>query len=173
MVFLLLMCWSILQTPFPILSVDPKAVHAIHVSKCEMQFNQESSTLEVATQIYLDDLQTQLAVLGAPDLHLCTEKESKNAEKELLKYLLQKLKIKVDGKALEAIFVGKEPSEDMLAVWTYLEYPMPATFSAVHVQYDVLMDLYDDQKNIVNIKVKGKNGYMLLNKKHTEETITY
>lgn len=172
MILILLASWIALYSD---ISQHPMGsdVHAIHVSKCEIQYNQESSSLEVATQIYLDDLQLQLTNLGAPDLHLCTEKESKLAEKELLKYLTQKLKIKVDGKEIEGTFIGKEPSEDMLAIWTYIEYQMPLTFSKVNVRYDILMDLYDDQKNIVNIKVKGKKSYMLFNKKHVEETINY
>ncbi|MBK8279948.1 MAG: hypothetical protein IPK94_07450 [Saprospiraceae bacterium] len=54
-----------------------------------------------------------------------------------------------------------------------MEYPMPSNFNQIKVKYNVLMELYDDQKNIINIKVKGKTGYMLFNSKHFEESVNY
>ncbi|MBK6392708.1 MAG: hypothetical protein KA109_05790 [Saprospiraceae bacterium] len=147
--------------------------HAIHLSKCEIQYNADANTLEVATQIYLDDLQTVLAKEGASDLHLCTDKEVSTAEAVLSKYLDKKLQIQIDNKATAGKFIGKEASEDQLAVWSYMEYPMPSNFNQIKVKYNVLMELYDDQKNIINIKVKGKTGYMLFNSKHFEESVNY
>lgn len=148
-------------------------LHDIHVSKCEIQLNEETSSLEVATQIYLDDLQSILSKHGADNLHLCTDRESKDADTYLKAYLEQKLQISADGKSLTHHFVGKEPSEDQIVVWCYIELKVPAGFEALKVRYDVLMDLYDDQKNIVNIKARGKNGFMLFNSRHFEETIQY
>lgn len=147
--------------------------HAIHVSKCEIQFNEDAKTLEVAAQIYVDDLQSSLIKMGAPDLHLCTDRESKQADSAIARYLENNLQIEADGKGLKSTFIGKEPSEDHIAVWCYLEFKSPPTFKSLKVKYDVLMDLYDDQKNIVNIKVKDKKGYLLLHSKHQEETIQY
>ncbi len=172
MMYLLYPAWFLLLSFFP-LPFSQDLWHEIHVSKCEIHHNAQASTLEIATQIFLDDLQTQLTALGAPDLYLCTEKEAKVGNQELIKYLGRKLMITVDGKTLEGSFMGKELSEDMLAVWTYFEYQMPTNFNKINVKYDVLMDLYDDQKNIVNIKIKGKNGYLLFNKNHVEESINY
>lgn len=148
-------------------------MHDIHVSKCEIQLNEETSSLEVATQIYLDDLQSILSKHGADNLHLCTNRESKDADTFLKAYLEQKLQISADGKSLAHHFVGKEPSEDQIAVWCYIELKVPAGFESLKVKYDVLMDLYDDQKNIVNIKARGKNGFMLFNSRHFEETVHY
>lgn len=157
----------------PTPGLEPVDFHDIHVSKCEIQWNNEASTLEVATQIYLDDLQKVLTKQGAGELHLCTDKEIKEADSYLKQYLAKKLEISADGVALSPTFIGKEPSDDQIAVWCYIELKAPAGFSQLKIRYDVLMDLYDDQKNIVSLKIKGKNGYMLFNNKHAEETINY
>lgn len=148
-------------------------LHDIHVSKCEIQWNNEASTLEVATQIYLDDLQKALSKQGAAELHLCTEKELKDADSYLKQYLSKRFEVTADGLSIPLTYIGKEPSEDLLAVWCYIELKVPANFTRLKIRYDVLMDLYDDQKNIVSLKVKGKNGYMLFNSRHAEETINY
>jgi len=158
--------WSCAQ----IADVD---LHDIHVSKCEIQWNEAASTLEVATQIYLDDLQTVLTKHGAAQLNLCTERESKDADQYLKEYLAKKLEISADGVVLSPHFVGKEPSEDQLAVWCYIELKIPPQFTQIKIRYDLLMDLYDDQKNIVSLKIRGKNGFMLFNSRHTEETVQY
>lgn len=148
-------------------------LHDIHVSKCEIQWNEAASTLEVATQIYLDDLQTVLTKHGAAELNLCSDRESKEADQYLKQYLAKKLEISADGQTLSPNYIGKEPSEDLLAVWCYIELKVPNNFTQIKVRYDLLMDLYDDQKNIVSLKIKGKNGFMLFNSRHTEETIQY
>lgn len=166
---------SLMGFLFPGLHPTPtnKDFHDIHVSKCEIQWNESASTLEVATQIYLDDLQKALSKQGADDLHLCTDREVKNADTYLKQYLDKRFAITIDGKAISSSFIGKEPSEDQIAVWCYLELKVPADFKQLKVKYDVLMDIYDDQKNILVLKIKGKNGYLLFNTKHAEETVDY
>ncbi len=148
-------------------------LHDIHVSKCEIQFNEDSSTFEIATQIYIDDLQKSLLGQGFPELHLCSDRELKNADDYLFNYLSQKIRLTVDGKSLTPKYIGKEPSDDFIAVWCYLEFSSPKSFKELKVKDEVLMDLYDDQRNIVNIKVKDQKGYLLLYSKHNEETVKY
>ncbi|MBK8279949.1 MAG: hypothetical protein IPK94_07455 [Saprospiraceae bacterium] len=82
--------------------------HAIHLSKCEIQYNADANTLEVATQIYLDDLQTVLAKEGASDLHLCTDKEVSTAEAVLSKYLDKNFKFKSTTKPLPASLLARK-----------------------------------------------------------------
>ena len=147
--------------------------HDIHISKCEIQFNEETSSFEVATQIYLDDFQKSLTNNGIPDLHLFTDKEIKEADNHIHNYLSKKLQLEINGKAITGIFVGREQSEDLLAIWCYLEFKSVKEFNQIKIKYDAIMDIYDDQKNIVNIKAKGKKGYVLLHPKHMEETINY
>ncbi|MBK8779801.1 MAG: hypothetical protein IPO25_21255 [Saprospiraceae bacterium] len=113
-----------------------------------------------------------MAKEGASDLHLCTDKEVSTAEAVLSKYLDKNFKFKSTTKPLPAgLLLGS--FRDQLAVWSYMEYPMPSNFNQIKVKYNVLMELYDDQKNIINIKVKGKTGYMLFNSKHFEESVNY
>jgi hypothetical protein len=164
---------SLISIFYPGISASINSDHAIHVSKCEIQFNEAGSTLEVAAQIYLDDLQTVLAKNGFPDLHLCTDRESKIADSALSLYFEKNLQIQADSKLLKPTFIGKEPSDDAIAVWCYIEMKVPPTFKQLNVKYDVLMELYDDQKNIVNLKVRDKKAYMLLHARHMEETIQY
>lgn len=147
--------------------------HDIHISKCEIQFNDESSSFEVATQIYLDDFQKSLTNNGIPDLHLFTDKEIKDADNYIHDYLSRKLLLEINGKPITGTFVGREQSEDLLAIWCYIEFKSVKEFNQIKIRYDAIMDIYDDQKNIVNIKAKGKKGYVLLHNKHMEETINY
>lgn len=147
--------------------------HDIHISKCEINYNEDSSYFEIATQIYIDDFQKVLTKIGGSDLRLCTDKEAKNADAFISQYLDQRLSITLDGKLLKQKLIGKEPSDDALAVWCYIEAKAPKSFSQLKVKYSALMDLYDDQKNIVNLKVHGKIGYFLLNTKSFEQTVNY
>jgi hypothetical protein len=147
------------------------ADHAIHISKCEILLNEESHSFEVALHIYADDLQTILSQRGAPLLHISSDRESIKADSFITAYLREKLQIKADAKPLAFQFVGKEPSEDFIALWCYLEFPSVPDYKKLSIRYDLLMDLYEDQKNIVHLKARGKKGYLLLHPKHPEEEL--
>ncbi|MEP7323094.1 MAG: DUF6702 family protein [Saprospiraceae bacterium] len=164
---------AIISLFYPGILTSTTSDHAIHISKCEIQLNETGPTLEIAAQVYLDDLQTVLTKYGFPDLHLCTDRESKIADSVLTLYFGKNLQIQADSKLLKPSFIGKEPSDDDIAVWCYFEMKIPATFKQLNVKYDVLMELYDDQKNIVNLKVRDKKSYMLLHAHHMEESVQY
>lgn len=164
---------AIISLVYPGISTSNVDDHAIHISKCEIQLNETGPSLEIAAQVYLDDLQTVLTKNGFPELHLCTDRESKKADSVLTLYFEKNLQIQADGKLLKPTFIGKEPSEDAIAVWCYFEMKVSSTFKQLNVKYDVLMELYDDQKNIVNLKVRDKKSYMLLHARHTEESVQY
>lgn len=164
----------ILKILLPVFSLfSTSGNHDIHISKCEIQYNEESESFEVATQIYLDDFQKSMSQNGIPDLQLFTSKELKDADKYIIQYLTKKLVITTDGNSLSGTFIGKEQSEDLLAIWCYTEYKSPSHFKQLKIKYDALMDIYDDQRNIINIKAKGKKGYALLHSKHIEEVVNF
>ncbi len=91
-----------------------------------------------------------------PKTYFASSKEIKNSEEVLTKYLKERFKLTSKDKTLEWKWVGKEVSEDYLALWCYLEISDVKPLEEVTVQNDVLLDLYDDQTNIVETKLNNK-----------------
>ena len=50
--------------------------------------------------------------------------------------------------------MGKELSEDKIAVWCYLEFPAQALRGVKFLLANkILLDVYDDQRNILDIRM--------------------
>ena len=62
-----------------------------------------------------------MANYGFDSLYICTEKEAESAEGLIAEYLKNNLVISIDDEVVEFEFLGKEISDDLIAVWCYLE----------------------------------------------------
>ena len=148
--------------------------HEFHISKCSIEYNEKESALQLTLHIFIDDLEDALRLQGADKLFICTEKEADKAEEYIYKYLQQKLKISLDDKVVNFTFVGKEVSEDLVAVWCYLEVENIQPFSKLHVKNNTLLEAFEDQKNIISIKgPKNRKGYLLFNNAKSEDTLKF
>ena len=90
---------------------------------------------------------------GSEDLFLCTKKEHPEANKYIQAYLSTVFKINVDGEEMEYAYLGKEMSEDLAAVWCYLEISNTDILSSFGIENKVLMETFPDQKNLVKVKL--------------------
>ncbi len=167
------MIFSIFISLFLFLSGN-SAAHEIHISKCQVEYSEADKAIQVTMHIYLDDLEEILRKKGADKLFICTEKETEGADKHLIAYLREQFQIEVNNKVADFTFIGKEPSEDLLATWCYLEFPNIEELKNLTIENEVLMDLYDDQKNIVSVMAPGnQQGYFLFEKGSAVETMSF
>jgi len=82
--------------------------------------------------------------------------------------------ISVNVEQVDYTFIGKEMSEDMVAVWCYLEIENVENIRELHVKNSILLEAFDDQKNIISITGPNKKkGYLLFNNAKNEETIEF
>lgn len=150
-------------------------LHDIHVSKSEVEYNPEAQALQISTHIYIDDLELDIQKLfGTNPLFIGTKKEVDSADYYIYQYLQEYLVFNVNEEPVAYDFIGKELSEDLLAIWVYLEVPGIESIQSITMQYDVLMELYDDQKNIMSLRtpVDGKSFYLFHNK-HKVESVSF
>lgn len=141
MQYLLIICLSLVSM-----------LHDIHISKTDVHYKSEQSSLQITAHIYLDDLEEDMRrKYGFKDLKLCTKYESMQGDSAVVKYVTDHLKISNDSIPLQLNYIGKEISEDYKAAWIYFETPIDEP-KALKIEDTILLDLYDDQKNIVMVK---------------------
>ena len=139
--------------------------HEFHMSKCQIEFNSKEKAVQISMHIFIDDLEEALRNQGSGKLFIGTEKETDTAEDYLYAYLKNHFQLKVNDQAMEYEFIGKETSEDLQAIWCYLEITDIETVSNIVVENNVLMELFADQKNIIHIMMPNKKqGYFILEK---------
>ncbi len=147
--------------------------HEFHVSKCVIECNEEAKAIQVSLHIFIDDLEEALRQQGADKLFICTEKESKKAEKYLNRYLQRHFVLIVNNKKVEYEFIGKEISDDLAAVWCYLEVKDIKRIKSMELKNDILMEIFDDQRNIISLTYNKKEEYMMFDKGNSTETINF
>lgn len=130
--------------------------HPVHLSLCELRLNGATRSFEVSVKIFIDDLEATLGNDGYADLRIGTDRESAATDPAILQYLKKHLRVEIDGLALGPVLHGKEVTDDYLAVWCYLEFPgLSAGARNCKVTNDILFERYEDQKNILDVKMSA------------------
>lgn len=136
-----------------LLAFLPSTAHEFHVSKCEVEYVKEERSVQISLQIFIDDLELAMKNAGSENLFLCTKKEHPEANDFIKAYLSTVFKINVDGQEMDYDYLGKEMSEDLAAVWCYLEISNTDINTSFRIENKVLMETFPDQKNLVKVKL--------------------
>jgi hypothetical protein len=147
-------------------------LHDFHVSKCLVEYNEKTNSIEISIHLFIDDFEDGLKGIGSGNLFLCTEKEDQQSKEWIEKYLNAKFRIELDGKPVMYEYLGKETANDLMAFWCYMEIPNVETFSTLAIHNDLLTEIFSDQKNIVSvIGPQGKKELFLFQKGSGKQTL--
>jgi len=127
--------------------------HEFHLSKSIINYNTKDQTLQITLNMFIDDLEMALQPTAGDTLRLCTRKEIEGAENSIRAYIVAHLIIEIKGKKIIPEFLGKEQSDDLSAVWCYLEVVNIPSFFEMTVTNNIMVELYEDQKNMTNIQL--------------------
>jgi len=145
--------------------------HEFHISRCEINYETNTGDIQIAAHIFIDDLENAITTQTKKNLHIATPSESKDSDQAIEKYLQQKLLIKSGGKVLSIVMLGKETSNDKLAIWCYLEATGWKNIPEIQVENKILLEIFDDQKNIVDLTInKKKKHFTIFDDKKVVET---
>ena len=123
--------------------------HDLHLSRTTVNYNSEERAIQITSHTFIDALELALwEDHGRDSLQICTRYEKETAEQFILEYLSENLMIDIDGRQLDFTFIGKEQSDDLMAVWCYLEAYEVSPFSEITISNSILTSQFDDQKNI-------------------------
>ena len=70
-------------------------------------------------------------------------------EQKFLPYLNQKFVFNTGGRKINAQILNSRKEDDMMAYT--IEYSSPRNIASFYMKYQVLMELYDDQRNIFKV----------------------
>lgn len=136
---------------YPLSEGEGKAVHPIHLSVCEVKLNPNSHKLEIGLKLFIDDLEDAIRLQGKPAIYIGTEKEKPIADSLIFDYIRQRFEIIQGESPLSFKWVGKENSEDFMAVWCYFESEaLSLPYQSIQFKNCILMELFGDQKNILH-----------------------
>ena len=162
---------SLILASFFLLSGFKSGAHEFYLSVTEIEYNNEKQSLQIITRVFIDDFEDVLNERYGAELQLSEGAEEGAVTKNISKYLKQKLRLQVNGEELQLNYLGKEYDADQLVL--YIEVENLAPFNKIEVTNEILTDLFDDQKNVVHVKVNDKTKSLLLMRQQETEKLTF
>jgi hypothetical protein len=136
-------------------------IHAFHISRTTLNYDTPSKSYQLTIHIFIDDLTKCLENKGYKNLNIGSKSESKLTDEAVEKYIKEKV-VLMDGKPIAMEYIGREFSEDGIAIYCYFETKEVVYSKNLSVKNALLLELFDDQKNIIDVtKDKKRIGQML------------
>ncbi|HCQ16707.1 MAG: hypothetical protein CMI36_12285 [Owenweeksia sp.] len=126
--------------------------HPFHTSITTCEYNGETDNLELSIRVFTDDLEQAIGQA------LENRKPGTSMAKDsaLQKYVGEHLGIRAGGVDLKPLYIGRETEYDI--TYLYLEVPsFPEREKKYQVKQTILFDQFEDQSNIVHLKIGGRN----------------
>ena len=141
-------------------STSEKRAHDYHISHLEIV--EKSSSYQAILHLFIDDLELALDQKGYSKLRIGLDGESPLVDSLILAYLEETVTFDQGDFPSTWEWIGKENGEDPMSLLCYIEFPKIANQKSLIIQNKLLTDIYDDQKNIVQIKFMNRKDEYLL-----------
>ena len=148
--------------------------HDYHWSNCTIEHNPWEKTLQISIHLFIDDLEEALRLEDIDQLFICTEREAPDAETHIHEYLKNKFKLSANAQEVELEWIGKEITDDLTGAWCYLQVSNIEEVAQLELSYKVFLELYDDQKNVLEVILPNKpKGYFIFSKNQSTEEFNF
>ncbi len=159
-----LICFSVLLSLF-------SWGHGYHVSIAQVDYNEETKSLEIALKLLTDDVEQVLESRGAERLFLGEENESPKTDDYIRKYIEQHFVVNINEAQVSLTYLGKEIENE--STWRYIEIVDVTEIQSLSVNNTFFLEEYHNQTNRVNLNVLGNKTSFVLSAAKTEDKITF
>ena len=139
-------------------------IHEFYVSVTHIQYAAEERALQITTRIFIDDLEALLEERYDFKAGLSTDTESHRTETYIERYFRAKFSIAVDGKETVFNYLGKRYENDVVICYMEIPETKLKKGNTVEVSNEILTDLFEEQQNVVHLKVENKKKSFVLTK---------
>jgi len=147
------------------------SVHKYYISLCEIEYVEEKQSVQIILSQFIDDLEVTLNNEQKKSLNLATKKEPLNIDAIYAAYLNNHLKFTINGKQEKYKFIGKEYDDTMVKF--YLEITNITKLQSFEIENTCLFKDFEDQQNIIKLKVKKFNKTFYLTKSNVKGLLKF
>lgn len=142
-----------------ILMLSSFSAHKFYVSIYQVDFVPEKKRVEITARIFMDDLNLALEKEFKIKTTLGEKLETTQDFTLLKQYLSKHLRVFIDGKEKQVVFLSKEIDNNVVIV--YMKITDIKKFNSFKIHNNALLDLYPDQQNIIQTNFyNNKKNYI-------------
>lgn len=156
--------------PILFLGLISASVHKFHIALYQIEFASEKKMLQITSRIHIEDLEKALEKKHKKKIFIEAEKNS--AEELLIKeYIINRFSIKVNEQNKPLNFLSKEIDGDELVC--YWNIKNISKINSLEINNSVLIEVFSDQQNLVNVSVLGQKQSYLFTQSSTSKEFKY
>ena len=147
--------------------------HEFHASVTKMEYNAKEQVFEISIRIFTDDFEKALSAASNSKVNLndASGRATDKNDPLIEQYVQAHFRFFTPQKQTKPVkYVGHEVEAD--ANWLYLEMPFAEPFRGGMLKQDVLMEAFDDQVNMVNIKYQAQKKTFVFRKNQPVHNIS-
>lgn len=165
---------NLLRFFLPILSIvllSSFAWHKFYVSVTQIDYVPNKKRIEITHRIFIDDLEKALEKKYKKKVYLTSTKELPEAETLIKSYLKENIKISINKKPQEIVYLAREVEGDVLIFYTKIA--ISKKINTFDIFNSLLTDIYKEQQNIVHVHINSNKNSFLFTNSDTEQKIDY
>lgn len=145
--------------------------HKYYISVTQIDYIKEKQTVQITSRIFIDDFENVLRQRYDENITLDVKNEPKSVDENIENYLNGKIKIKINGKAANLVFIGKEYDLDIMRC--YLEIDNVKDISSIEITNKILIDVFEEQQNIIKTNINSKKKSFILTKQEDKALLNF
>ena len=146
-----------------------RPAHDFHASVTQMQYNPAEKAFEISIRVFTDDLEKALSQELSSTVRLNKDAKSDAILEKYVRSHFAYMTLQKQAKPIN--YVGHEVEAD--ANWLYLEMPYTEPFRGGLLKQNVLMEAFDDQVNMVNIKYQEQKKTFVFRKNQPIQNVSF
>ncbi|WP_235892996.1 DUF6702 family protein [Flavobacterium franklandianum] len=156
--------------PILLFTLTASTVHKFHMALYQINYASDKKMLQITSRIHIDDLNKALEKKHKKKISV--ENENNSSEELLLEeYLSSCFSIKVNGQVRSLSFLSKEiDGEELVCYWNIRNI---SKINSLEIYNTVLVDLFSDQQNMINVTVLEVKKSFLLTNSITSKSLKY
>ncbi len=145
--------------------------HKFYVSVTQIDYVNNKKRIEISHRIFIDDLEKALEKKYKKKVYLTSTKELPEAEVLIKDYLKENVKISINKKPQEIVYLAREVEGDVLIF--YSKIAISKKINTFEIFNSLLTNVYEEQQNIVHVNInRNKNSFLFTNS-DTQQKIDY
>lgn len=132
-----------------------------------MQYDKPGKSFQISIRAFTDDLEKGISEDNNKRIFQIKDNDQNNPFVE--RYVRKHFTLTSAQKKAEVQYLGKEQEAD--ATWIYLEIPFTGDPEGWKLQNSILMDVFDDQVNMTNLKFPSGPKTLMFKKGQTVQLL--
>ncbi len=151
-------------------SIHANQKHEFHISVAEMGYNASESMLQITFKVFTDDMEKALSAMEKKEIKIQSQGHSKKLDTLIYKYFDMRFKVDINNSPKKISFIGQET--DLEATWCYFMIEnVNEHIDHINISSFIMTEIFEDQQNIIHLKINQFKKSVLLNKDKTQEKI--